>query len=529
MNTTITSNKQANRKSLIGALIAGIIIGTLMTLIFYGMNLPTNKDIGDNSSGRVTKKEREPLYWVAPMDANYRKDKAGKSPMGMDLIPFYDDGASSDDSSLDAGVGTIKISPEVVNNLGVRTAKAEFKPLHSQINTVGFVKYDEDKLVHIHPRVEGWIEKLYIKAVGDPIKKSQPLYELYSPELVNAQEELLLALERKSSRLVQAAENRLLSLQLPKPSIENIKKTRKIQQTITFYSPQGGVIENLYIREGFFVQPGTMLLSIGDLSEVWVEAEIFERQAGQVKANTPVTMTLDYLPGQSWQGKVDYIYPTLDIKTRTVKVRLRFENTKGEFKPNMFAQIILHIQGNAQALLIPKEALIRTGSQDRIVLALGKGRFKSIEVKVGRFDKTHVEILTGLNEGELVVSSGQFLLDSESSKSSDFIRMLPAQEKTSEAESLDVQMSIPEAMNMSKSSAASTGIINSLMVGHRMINISRAAIEKWGRPAATVDFIVKEGVDLSNLAQGLQVDFTFEVDNDDFIITQLNLVSSEKE
>jgi len=535
MNTTITSNKQVNRKPLIIGLIAGIIIGSVMTLVFYNMSLSMKKNISDNSSSRVMKKERVPLYWVAPMDANYRRDKAGKSPMGMDLIPFYDDGAISGDTSLDAGVGTIKISPEVVNNLGVRTAKAAFKPLHSQIKTVGFVKYDEDKLVHIHPRVEGWIEKLYIKAVGDPVKKSQPLYDLYSPELVNAQEELLLALERKNSRLVQAAENRLFALQLPKPSIEKIKKTKKIQQTITFYSPQDGVIENLYIREGFFVKPGTMLLSIGDLSEVWVEAEIFERQAGQVKTNTPVTMTLDYLPGQSWQGKVDYIYPTLDIKTRTVKVRLRFENTKGEFKPNMFAQIILHIQGNAQALLIPKEALIRTGSQDRIVFALGNGRFKSIEVEVGRFDKTHVEILSGLNEGDLVVSSSQFLLDSESSKSSDFIRMLPAQEKTSEAESVNTQMlmnskmSMPEGMNISKSSAATSGIINSLMVGHRMINISRAAIEKWGRPAATVDFIVKEGVDLSDLAQGLHVDFTFEVENGDFVITQLNLASSEKE
>lgn len=584
-------------------IIVGMIIGGILTVGAYSFMAP----YGNSQQPSSASDEKKPIYWVAPMDANYKRDKPGKSPMGMDLIPVYDDGGKGPDE----GPGTIRISSDVVNNLGVRTALVSYKSLHTEINTVGYVTYDEDKLVHIHPRVQGWIEKLYLKSVGDPVKKGQALYEIYSPELVNAQEELLLALDRKNVRLISAAENRLAALQLPKSAIVKLKKTKKVQQTITFYSPQNGVVENLNIREGFYVKPGSTLMSIGDLSEVWVEGEVFERQAGQVKTGTPVTMTLDYLPGKTWQGQVDYIYPTLDAKTRTVKIRLRFKNEDGEFKPNMFAQIAIHTTGDEQALLIPKEALIRTGTQDRVVIALGEGSFKSIEVSVGRFDSESVEILAGLNEGEKIVSSAQFLLDSESSKSSDFRRMNYENEESNESapssvwvqskiESLmsdhkmltlsheaipewdwpemtmdfiatdsvdfsqlsegltlhvevtkttsgDYQVSnihVPDtsvsdtnemsSMEMTKvstsqigeensetSSATVTGTINSLMIDHGMINISRSAVEKWNRPAETVDFITVKGVSLEGLSSGMEVKFTFELRGEHFVITEI--------
>lgn len=331
------------------------VIGALFTIALYSAFVDFS---AVSESGVSSPEEKKPLYWVAPMDANYRRDKPGQSPMGMDLVPVYADGGSGSDS----GPGTIKISPEVVNNLGVRTAMAEYKSLHSQIKTVGYVKYDEDQLVHIHPRVEGWIEKLYVKAAGDPIGKNEPLYEIYSPALVNAQEEYLLALERKNQRLISAAEDRLSALQLPKSGIRNLKKTRLVNQSITFYSPQSGVIDNLNIREGFFVKPGTTLMSIGKLDQVWVEAEIFERQSSQVIKGLLVTMSLAYLPGIDWQGEVDYVYPTLDPKTRTIKVRLRFSNKDNQLKPNMFAQVIIHSNMKEKNLMIPREALIRSGS-----------------------------------------------------------------------------------------------------------------------------------------------------------------------
>jgi len=509
MNTT---NKvmNSNLKLVISAM-SGVLITVLIYSVF-GLNNHNNmEDMRDRGS-----KEIKPLYWVAPMDSNYRRDKPGLSPMGMELVAVYPD----DDigGSNDAGVGTIRISPEVINNLGVRTVKAQYMRLHSKIKTVGYVKYDEDQLVHIHPRVEGWIEKLYVKAAGDPIEKNEPLYEIYSPALVNAQEEFLLALDRKNKRLITAAEDRLSALQLPKSSIKDLKKNRRIKQTITFYSPQSGVVDNLNIREGYFVNPGKTLMSIGKLDQVWVEAEIFERQSSEVAVGLPVTMTLAYLPGVDWQGHVDYVYPTLDPQTRTVKVRLRFINKDNQLKPNMFAQVIIYPNESEKTLLVPKEAVIRSGLSDRVVLSLGEGRFKSVEVKVGRYDEQYAEILAGLVEGEMVVSSAQFLLDSESSKSSDFKRMnhpLEVSKKKMPEEIID--------------SAEVEGVINNIMKDHRMINISREPIEKWDRPAATLDFLASEDVDLSGLENGMTIQFVFHLQQGDFVISEIYPQSEKTE
>ncbi len=563
-------------KSNLFTLLMGITLGGLISYFMFS-DLPGKQ--GD-SAEKV--KEKQPLYWVAPMDPNFKKDKPGKSPMGMDLIPVYADSGDQSDNS----PGIIRISPEVINNLGVRTTIASVKALQSEIKTVGFVKYNEDKLVHIHPRVQGWIEKLHIKAIGDPVIKNQAIYDIYAPELVNAQEEFILALERKNTRLIKAAENRLMALQIPKKTIEQLRKTRTVSQTVTFFAPQSGVLENLTVREGYFVKPETMMMSIGALEQIWVEAEVFERQAGQVVKGTPVTMKLDFLPGKAWRGTVDYIYPTLDVKTRAVKIRLRFENKNLLLKPNMFAQVKIHIKGE-NTLQIPIEALIRTGDQDRVVLALEQGRFKSVSVQVGRFGKDTVEILSGLNEGDKLVSSAQFLLDSESSKTSDFKRMNYDDEKEiktvwTEAKintlmpdskmvnvdhlaiadwnwpemTMDFKVAdnvgfsnlkqdlvlhieitklshssyqisaihIPDENKHSSAdpnSATATGIINNVMANHKMLNISRGPIEKWNRPAATLDFIVNETIDISLLKVGMAIDFTFEVNDGEFTITEL--------
>ena len=211
--------------------------------------------------------EKKPLYWVAPMDSNYRRDEPGLSPMGMELVPVYEEQSSAEDSP-----GTVRISPAVVNNLGVRTAPVRFKSLQTTVDTVGYVQYDQDQLVHIHPRVEGWIETLYVKAAGDQVKQGEPLYTLYSPQLVNAQEELLLALKRNNAVLIRAAKARLASLNVSDDFIARLEQSQKVRQNITFYAKQSGVLDELNIREGFFVQPGTTLMSIGSLEDVWVEA-----------------------------------------------------------------------------------------------------------------------------------------------------------------------------------------------------------------------------------------------------------------
>lgn len=502
------------------SILIGVLVGVVLCAIGFILLSPQHP--GDVSAIDKSN-DKKPLYWVAPMDANYKRDKPGNSPMGMALIPVYE----NDKYGPDEGVGTIRISSNVINNLGVRTTLVQTKALQRKINTVGFVTYDEDKLIHIHPRVAGWIEKLYVKAVGDPVKKGQPIYDIYSPELVNAQDELLLAIERKNQRLIQAAENRLVALQLSSKTINVLKKTRKVQQTITFFSPQNGVVKSLDIREGFFVTPETMMLSIADLSQIWVKAEIFERQAAQVSMGDKVIMKLDYLPNKQWQGHIEHVHPMINTKTRTTVVRLRFDNTSGDLKPNMFAQVSIDTNDKDKTLLIPKEALIRTGNQDRVVLALGQGNFKSIAVKVGRFDPHNVEILSGLTEGEKVVSSAQFLLDSESSKTSDFKRMMA--NDTLSTMSMENMADNSEMGNSTEvESAMVHGTVNSVMITHRMVNISREAIEKWDRPAGDVDFIIAENVDISLFTKGAYLMFTFEIHNGDFIIVNAMAMPKSK-
>ena len=372
---------------------------------------------GQDSGVHVGNGERKPLYWVAPMDPDYRRDQPGKSPMGMDLIPVYAGGAGADVP------GTVRIAPDVVNNLGVRTASVTSGRLHLDVKTVGYVQYDEDRLVHMHPRVEGWIEKLYVKAAGDRVEQGEPLYALYSPTLVNAQEELLLALKRDNAVLIRAAVELLSALQVPRADIDQLRQTRQVSQTITITAPQSGVIDDLGVREGMFVKPGMVLMAIAQLAPVWVIGEVFERQAGLVEVGDTVRMQLDYLPGREWLGQVDYVYPSLNERTRTVQIRVHFANPDGFLKPGMFAQMVIATRPNHETLLIPREALIRTGRQSRVVLALGEGKFKSVAVKVGRVDEAQAEILAGLREGERIVTSAQFLIDSESSKTADFERM----------------------------------------------------------------------------------------------------------
>lgn len=481
------------------AVIAGMAAGATLTYLAYSFIDPVQ-----NLSGDSAEQQKNPLYWVAPMDPNYRRNEPGKSPMGMDLIPVYEESSNEG-----AGAGTISLPSNVVNTLGVRTSSVILRPLHVPVETVGYVQYDEDQLVHVHPRVSGWVDQLYVKAAGDKVEAGQALYTLYSPELVNAQEEYLLALRRDNRPLIQAAEERLKALQVPGDLVQQLKTSQQITQNVTFYAERGGVVDNLNIREGFFVKPGTTLMSVGSLDEVWVEAEVFERQSAQVRKGLSVSMTLDYLPGRTWSGEVDYVYPTLDVETRTLRVRLRFNNADRALKPNMFAQVTIHADKSAPSLLVPTEAVIRTGRQDRVVLALGDGQFKSVEVTTGVHTSEFTEILAGLADGERVVTSAQFLLDSESSISSDFKRM---------------------SVTDKPSSVWTSGRVESLMVDHRMATIFHEPVEEWQWPSMTMDFIVAEQVDFTKLTAGMALHMELtESPNGQVSVSNIHIMDAAEE
>ncbi|WP_156948454.1 efflux RND transporter periplasmic adaptor subunit [Marinobacterium jannaschii] len=398
-------------------LLIGIAAGHLISTQLLPKYLPQFAVTGSGESQDGTADANEPLYWVAPMDANYRRDKPGLSPMGMELVPVYAEDLNGDSP------GTVKISPEVVNNLGVRSAEVGFGPLTRRVDTVGYVGFDEDQLQHIHSRLPGWIRKLHVRSNGSYVEKGAPLYELYSPQLVNAQEEYLTALRSRNQLLQRSARDKLRALDVSVSQIRTLARRGRAQEAVTVYAPRAGYVNELAVRNGMFVKPEMSMMTLGPLDQVWVTAELFERQAGAVRVGNPVQMQLDYAPGRVWQGQVDYIYPTLDAKNRTQRVRLRFANEDGRLKPNMFARVTIAGTDTASELHIPAEALIRTGNQNRVVLALGEGRFKSIAVMPGERVADQVLILDGLELGDRVVTSAQFLLDSESAVNSDLKRI----------------------------------------------------------------------------------------------------------
>ncbi|KGE02972.1 efflux RND transporter periplasmic adaptor subunit [Pseudohaliea rubra] len=392
------------------ALIAAATVGAL------GNRLLSNA-ASDGDAAAV----REPRYWVAPMDPSYRRDAPGKSPMGMDLVPVYEEGAG--DNPTDDPAGTVRIESAVVNNLGVRSAPAERRTLRPTLRTVGYVRWDEDRLTHVHPRVSGWIETLHVKAAGDPVFADEPLYTLYSPDLVNAQEELVLALRHDNATLARAARERLAALQVPMSLVRALEEDLRVRQTVTFTARHDGIVDELGIREGFYVEPGTTLMAIGALDSVWVEAEVLERQLDRVRVGMPVRMTADYRPGRVWTGRVDFIYPSLDPVSRTLRLRLRFANPDGALRPNMFTRVVLEAEPGEPVLAVPGEAVVRTGAGDRVVLALGDGRFRAVAVELGAHDDRFVEVRAGLGAGDRVVTSAQFLLDSESSQRAGLARL----------------------------------------------------------------------------------------------------------
>lgn len=360
------------------------------------------------------------LYWVAPMDPNYRRDKPGKSPMGMDLIPVY--------SNNESEKHVVSISANVVQNLGVRSRAAERTTLWRGIDTVGYVDYDESKISHIHLRTEGWIEKLAIKSAGARVKKGEFLFDVYSPKLVNAQDELVTALASGNKALIAASKERLSALGISESQINQLQKDRKVKQRIAIFSPQDGVVSDLTVREGMFVSPSMKVMTLGDISSIWILAEVFERQAAWIELGQSAEVTLSYLPGQTWQGKVEYIYPDLDARTRTLKVRLRFDNPGENLKPNMYANVKIYGGPKNDIVVIPLEGLIRTGRAQRVVIDLGEGRFAAREVVAGIESGDYVEIIKGVEAGDKIVVSGQFLIDSEASMRGSIMRMTDAPE-----------------------------------------------------------------------------------------------------
>jgi Cu(I)/Ag(I) efflux system membrane fusion protein len=367
---------------------------------------------------------RRVLYWVAPMDPDYRRDNPGKSPMGMDLVPVYADDA--DGGMRDA----VAIAPEVVNNVGVRTVEARLGRLSVPLRTVGRVTFDREKVVHIHLRSNGWIQRLAVRAEGEPVRRGDLLFEVYSPELVKAQSEFVQALASGRENLILASSARLRALGVSAGHIRALENDRTVRQYVRFFSPITGVVTLLNVADGKHVTPDTDIMALADLSTVWLISDVFEAQMNQLRVGSAVTAVSKFDPGARITGTVDYIYPDLNPVTRTVPVRTVLPNPNNLLKPGMFMTVTIDGPERSPAVLVPREGLIRTGREERVILALGGGRFRPAKVSSGKEAHGDVEILSGLAAGETIVVSGQFLIDSESSFAGATLRMRPATDAT---------------------------------------------------------------------------------------------------
>jgi multidrug efflux pump subunit AcrA (membrane-fusion protein) len=400
------------------AFLALLLLGGLGGYVIGKMDGAGRQSPGEREVGSPS--EKKVKYWVAPMDPTYVRNEPGKSPMGMDLIPVYEG------DEAETIPGSVKIDPTMMQNIGVRTATVQARPIARRIRTVGVIDYDERRVTQVQTKVAGWIEKLHVDFTGQAVENNAILAELYSPELISTQEEYLVALDAKDKRgertgrggvdsLLRATREKLDYLDIPLHQIQELEQRRSITKTLHIHASNPGVVVKKYVQEGSYVKPGMPLYTVADLSRVWVYADIYEYELPWLRAEQEAIMTLSYYPGEVWKGTVSYIYPYLESKTRTVKVRLEFDNPGGRLKPAMYANIVIQAVVSGKHIAVPVEAVIRSGERNIVVVSRGEGRFLSQDVRLGvESGDNYYQVLDGLTEGDIVVTSAQFLIDSES-------------------------------------------------------------------------------------------------------------------
>ncbi len=369
--------------------------------------------------------ERKIRYWQDPMHPAFKSDKPGKAPdCGMDLVPVYAGGGGPE---AEMPPGTIQVTAQKQQLIGVQYGQVDRGPLVRTIRAVGRLSYDETKITHIHTKFEGWISKVYVDFTGQLIRKGQPLLTVYSPELVSTQQEYLIAKRGKkylgdspygeaalgASSLLDATRERLRLWDISDEQIAELENTGKVKRDLTLYSPVHGFVLERKAFENVHVTPELDLYTIADLSAVWANAEIYEYEAPYVRLGQRATMSLSYFPDETFAGRVSYIYPQLDTTTRTLKVRLDFPNPGFKLKPDMYADIQLRIDYGTK-LFVPQEAVLDSGTEQVVFVARGEGYFEPRKVEVGPKIDDKVAILRGLKAGETIVTSGNFLVDSES-------------------------------------------------------------------------------------------------------------------
>ena len=371
-------------------------------------------------------KKGEILYWRSPMNPTEIYDKPGKSAMGMDLVPVYQDEMTDQEA--------VKINPVTQQNMGIRVAEVTKGPLVHTIRTYGHITPDETLTAQVNLKISGWIENLFVDFTGKYVKKGEPLFEIYAPDLVAAQEEYLVAFRTLGQSrsaggksMMDSSRSRLRYFDVPESEIQALEESGKVKKTVMIRSPLSGFVIQRNAEEGSYIKAGTEVFRIADLSRVWVDAHLYEYEFSGIAEGQQAEITLPYLPGRTFSGKVAYVYPYLQPKTRDLIIRLVFLNPEMELKPEMYADVVIKTVLKGEGLMIPSEAVIRTGRRNVVFVSSGHGKFMPRDLVLGPLlDNDKVQVLGGVMAGESVVVSGQFLLDSESNLKEAVRKMLDA-------------------------------------------------------------------------------------------------------
>ena len=416
-------------------LVIGVVAG------YWFANQISGESEQRSLSRDIKQQERKVLFYRNMGNPSVTSKVPAKDSMGMDYVPVY---ADADTFGNNTPAGQVIIDPVTVQNIGVRTAITEEKTLSHVIRAMGRVDFDEERMVRLHPKTEGWIQKLKVDKTGQWTKKGSDLLMIYSPQLVSSQQEYLLALNNLKALesspfedirqgaidLVRTSRERLELLDVPKHQIRELEETRSIKKGLHIHTPVDGIVMKIGVREGQFVTPATELYMIADLSKVWVYADIYEYELPWVQIGDTAKIQLAGIPGKEFEGRLDYLYPYAESKTRTIKARFIFDNPEQLLKPNMFAEVQIYAGRKINAVVIPDEAIVRSGTRTQVFVVREKGKFEPRIVKLGIASEGQVQVLEGLSAGEEIVTSSQFLIDSESKLREATAKMLEPTKKS---------------------------------------------------------------------------------------------------
>ncbi len=468
---------------------------------------------------------RKLLYYRHPMGLPDTSPVMKQDSMGMDYIAVYE---GEDDAPSPAITNQIRISVEKVQKLGVRTEAASLRGLTQTVRAVGRIEPDERRVYTIAPKFEGWIEQLYVNATGDVVKAGQPLFEVYSPDLIGAQREYLIAAQSVAAmqdavpeaqsgmkELAQASLQRLKNWDITEEDLRRLRDTGEVKRTMAYRSPVHGVVLDKPALKGMRFMPGEMMYKIADLSTVWIIADVFEQDIGLVKAGQAAMVRMDAFPGREFKTRIAYIYPTLNVATRTIPVRLEIANGGGLLRPGMYAQVELSATGNKKRVVtVPNSAVIYSGRREIILVELGEGRYEAREVKLGRHADDYIEVLEGVKEGEKVVVSANFLIDAESDLKAVIGGFGSSGEKSTQADSSPARSDAAGAGHQAE------GTVVSVDARTGMVSISHGPVASLSWPAMKMDFKTINDALLKGLKPGSTVAFEFvESQHGELVIT----------